>query len=117
MSTLRDSDRLAHIVAAAERIVSYLNGVSFDHFCLTPILQDAVLRQLMIVGEAASRLTIEQKRLTPEVPWSAIIGFRHRIVHDYLGMDLELVWLVATAHLPSLTARIKPSLPASDLTE
>lgn len=69
----------------------------------------------MIVGEAASRLTPEQKRLIPEIPWAAIIGVRHRIVHDYLGMDLELVWLVVSNHLPFLAERLRTELAREEL--
>lgn len=107
MSTLRDRDRIAHIVTAAERIGLYLEGISFDRFCQTSILQDAVLRQLVIVGEAASRLSAEQTHLMPDVPWAAVVGFRHRIVHDYLGLDLEFVWLIATSHLPVVAERLR----------
>jgi uncharacterized protein with HEPN domain len=60
----------------------------------------------MIVGEAASRLSLPYREELPMLPWANIIGFRHRIVHDYLGIDLEVVWLTATRHLPEFVRRL-----------
>jgi uncharacterized protein with HEPN domain len=106
---LRDEDRVGHIVDAAARIAGYLGSTTWEEFCRNPMIQDAVLRQLMIVGEAASRLSLSYREELPMLPWANIIGFRHRIVHDYLGIDLEVVWLTATLHLPEFVRRLSPN--------
>jgi uncharacterized protein with HEPN domain len=58
---------------------------------------------IQIIGEAASRVSLAFREGHPEVPWSEIIGMRHKIVHDYLGVDYDVVWEVVTADLPVLT--------------
>lgn len=67
---------------------------------------DAVVRNLGVLGEAANRLPREYSEKHPEVPWRQITGLRHRIVHDYFGIDLELIWQVVREHLPPLAKRL-----------
>jgi uncharacterized protein with HEPN domain len=57
-----------------------------------------------VIGEAARRVSPEIQRSHPEIPWSAIIGMRHKVVHDYLEVDEDIVWDVVTADLPSIVA-------------
>lgn len=106
----RDLDRLRDIVDAAAAVRQYLAGRE-DTFFNDPILRDAVLRQLMIVGEAASRLSEDFRAAHPESDWTGIIGFRNRIVHDYLGLDLEVAMDICRRHLPALVAWIDATFP------
>lgn len=64
--------------------------------------QDAVMRNLQVMAESTRRLSAETKAMYAEVPWSAIAGFRNVLVHDYLGVDLEIVWDVVTRDVPVL---------------
>ena len=73
--------------------------------------QDAVARQLTIVGEATKRLSAEFRAAHAEVPWRDVAGFRDVIVHDYFRVDVERVWDVVMNHLPRLIATIEPLLP------
>jgi uncharacterized protein with HEPN domain len=66
----------------------------------------AILHSLTIIGEAASRLSEPLRGAYPEIPWRRIIAFRHRLVHGYGDLDLELVWLVATTMVPELRAQV-----------
>lgn len=102
----RDPERIADIVEAAGQIAEYLRSCSQADFFASPLLQDAVLRQLMIVGEAAINLSAEFKARHTDIQWRKIAGFRHRIVHDYFGFDLDTAWTIATASLPELREQL-----------
>lgn len=101
-ATEADLTYLRHILDAISRIESYLAGVDREAFDSTPLLQDGVIRQLQIVGEAVKRLSPELRGRTPGVPWRQIAGMRDKITHDYMGVDLEAVWLTATEDLGPL---------------
>jgi uncharacterized protein with HEPN domain len=66
------------------------------------------------VGEAANRLSLEFRRSHPDVPWPQVIGMRHRIVHDYLDIDFDIVWDVATVDFPALAGALAHLLPPAD---
>lgn len=75
---------LLHIAECIARVEEYVAGGQ-DSFMETTIIQDAVLRNLQILGESASRITVEARSKYPDVDWRGIIGLRNVIVHDYLG--------------------------------
>jgi uncharacterized protein with HEPN domain len=102
----RDAQRLSDIVRAAAQIAGYLATRSETEFVFDTLFQDAVLRQLTIVGEASVSLSPEFKAVHPEIPWPQIAGFRNRIVHDYFGFNLDTAWKVASAALPALAATL-----------
>jgi uncharacterized protein with HEPN domain len=93
---------LQHILDAIERIETYLEGVERERFDTFPMLQDAVIRQLQVIGEAVRRLSAELRTNYPTVPWKMITGMRNKLVHDYFGIDLDAVWLTAQRDLPDL---------------
>lgn len=97
-----------HMLDAVERIEQYVAGVSEDGFFSDSMLQDAVVRQLEVLGEAAGRVSKETCAKTPEIPWAKVTGTRHRLIHDYFEVDTDLVWTVATVDLGEL----KPKLEA-----
>jgi len=97
-----DSVYLHHILMAVERIEEYSEGVSLQEFLVTGIIQDGVVRQLEIIGEASRNLSAELVQSHPEVPWSEIIGLRNRIAHAYYNIDQGVVWDIVQEDLPSL---------------
>ena len=93
---------LHHILDAIDRIETYLESVDESRFLKSPEKQDAVIRQLQVLGEAANRLSGETRSTRPEVPWRNIAGMRDKLVHDYFGVDLQAVWVTAKTDVPAL---------------
>jgi len=97
----RDQVYVAHMLDCIERIFEYCKGDEAA-FRSSRLVQDAVIRNLQTMAESAQRLGDDSKALAPELPWRAISGFRNVVVHDYLGLDLDAIWLVVANNLSSL---------------
>jgi uncharacterized protein with HEPN domain len=97
---------LAHIQEAIERIEAYVAGSTKNAFLKDLKTQDAVIRQLAVLGEAANQVPAQSVQDSP-IPWHAIVGMRHRLVHDYMGVDLEIVWTTVKQELPKLRRYLK----------
>lgn len=110
----RDDALLLDALIAARRIVRYTRGVSQDEFSRDEILQDAVLRQIQIIGEAASRISPETREANRDIPWHEMIGMRHRLVHDYNKIDLSRVWDAALNSVPNLVSLLEPLVPPDE---
>lgn len=108
----RDLDCVADILAAARLALSYVQGVAYEKFFEDTMRQDAVVRQLLIIGEAAKRVSEEFKVLHPKIPWRQMAGMRDILMHAYDHVDLDEVWRVATEELPDLIRYIEPIIPA-----
>ncbi len=105
-----DTVYLRHILDSIQQIEEYLRDVSKEQFMERRLLQDGVVRQLEIIGEASRNLSEETREKHPEVPWQQIIGMRNRIIHEYFDVDLEIVWEVVEKDLPDLKAQIQTIL-------
>jgi len=104
----RDSDLLIEdILTAIRKIERYTSGMDQAVFREDEKTIDAVVRNLEIVGEAARQLPEDFLGRYPEVPWRQITGLRNRIVHEYFGLDLELIWQVVLHDLPPLKAQLE----------
>ena len=97
---------LNDISQAIDRIEKYIKTLSFDAFSEDQKSVDAVVRNLEIIGEAASRLPDEFKEKYSEIEWYKVVGLRHRIVHAYFGIDLEIIWQILQKNLPELRQKI-----------
>ncbi|MEX2531826.1 MAG: DUF86 domain-containing protein [Gemmatimonadota bacterium] len=108
MSAQRDDwVYVRHIRDAARRIESYVDGVAEADFFEATLVQDGVIRQLQVIGEAAKRLSSEFRSKAAQVPWSDITGMRDKLVHDYMGVDLEAVWDTAIRDVPALLSQLE----------
>lgn len=91
---------------AINKVETYTQGMSGDDFFEDDLSADAVVRNLEIIGEVANRIPVEFKSEHPEVQWDKIAGLRHRIVHDYFGIDLGIIWQIIKNDLPPLKKKI-----------
>jgi uncharacterized protein with HEPN domain len=103
---------LQSILDSILRIETYLTGVSESDFLLNGLIQDGVIRQLEIVGEAVKHLSSDLRDRYPLVPWQDIAGARDKLIHDYFGVDIDQVWLMANDDLPLLKREIARILEA-----
>jgi uncharacterized protein with HEPN domain len=97
---------LNDIRQSIDRIEQYIKNLSFDAFSDDQKSVDAVVRNLEIMGEAARRLPDEFKEKYSEIEWYKVVGLRHRIVHEYFGIDLEIIWQILKKDLPELKSKI-----------
>jgi uncharacterized protein with HEPN domain len=88
-------------------ISRYTSGLSIDDFRADEITSDAVVRNLEIIGEAAKKLPPELRQGIPNVEWQRIAGLRDILIHEYFGIDTEIVWDVVTTKMPTLSAAIE----------
>jgi uncharacterized protein with HEPN domain len=104
-----DQVYLAHIRDAIQRIEAYTSG-GREEFLADPMVQDAVIRNLEVIGEAVKGLSEPRRAANPDVPWKQIAGMRDVLIHHYFGVKLESVWQVVIEHLPPLGERIEKLL-------
>lgn len=109
----RAQDYLEHILDALERIQRYTAGKSATDFMADTLLQDAVLRNLGIIGEAAHRLLADSPDYAakhPEIPLAKIYGTRNRIMHAYEEVDIDIIWNLVLFDVPDLLPKIAAAL-------
>ena len=99
-----------HIADAITRIESYVKNMTWKKFSRSHLAQDAVIRQITIIGEASRQFSAEFQSAHPEIPWPKIVGMRNKLVHDYIGVDLGEVWRVTREDLPELKKQMKQIL-------
>lgn len=95
------------ILVSCHKIIEYSEGMTYNDFIKDVKTIDAVIRNFEIIGEAANRLPDDFKENYPEIDWHRIRGFRNRIVHDYMGIDYEIVWEIRDKYLIELIASLE----------
>lgn len=98
---------LEDMLESATKIRKYTKGQNYDGFIRDDKTVDAVIRNFEIIGEAANRMDPDFQTQNPEIEWKRIRGFRNRIVHNYFGVDYEIVWSIIKNDLDSLIYQLK----------
>jgi len=81
-----------HILDCIRKIKEFSEGLSFKEFSSNELVQDAIIRNIEIIGEASKKVSSDTKQIYFEIPWKVIAGMRDKLIHDYLGVDVEVVW-------------------------
>ena len=97
---------LTDILEAIRKIEKYTGNLSFDDLANDELVQDAVVRNLEIIGEAVKNIPVEIRNKKPEIEWQKIAGLRDILVHAYFGVDVEIVWDIIIAKIPELKKRV-----------
>lgn len=97
---------LQDMLDAIDAINTFTEGYSYEQFAEDRKTHDAVIRNVQVLGEAANRIPVEFRDTYPEIEWTKIVRSRHVLVHDYFGIDYEIIWRIITTHLPPLKTAI-----------
>jgi uncharacterized protein with HEPN domain len=107
MSKRRDPDYLNDIREAIDRILTYTAGLTYQQFMEDIKTQDAVVRNLEIIGEATKNLSMSVRKSHSQIPWKDLTGIRDKMIHHYFGINYEIVWTIAKEELAGLLPQIE----------
>jgi len=110
MSANRDKLYLLHIRDAAEKAAHYSSKISFDEFAKNTMDYDAILMQIIVIGESVNSLSDEFKEKHRNLPWYEAVGLRNRIAHGYFDVNPEVVWKTVEDDLPKLRKQVQDIL-------
>ncbi len=99
--------RVRHIVEAIEKILRYTSGMKFEEFKQDERTVDAVIRNFLVIGEAARHVPSAVRDISPAIPWRLMEGMRHVLVHDYETIRLDIVWRTIIDDLPPLLVQLR----------
>ncbi len=102
-----DIVRLRHMIEAAEQAMQFVAGRGSTDLATDRMLQFALVRAIEIIGEAATKVSDEVRSAHANIPWKAIVGMRHRLVHAYFDVDANVLWVAATVEIPALLAQLQ----------
>jgi len=109
-----ETDYLRHILDEVRYLQAQSAGLDAVAFQSDPTLRRAFVRSLEVIGEAAKHVSEPSRARHPDIPWRAMAGMRDRVVHDYLGVDYEIVWDVVRNKIPALRIELERILAAED---
>ncbi|WP_082668357.1 DUF86 domain-containing protein [Tepidimonas taiwanensis] len=105
---------LDDMIGFAERILAYTEGLDQRAFVSSTLHYDACLRNLELIGEAATHIPASVRSAYPEIPWRMIVATRNRLIHGYLGIDDDMVWSIVRDEVPRLLERLHAVRAALD---
>jgi len=101
---------LQDIVTSIEKILSYTQGLTYEEFVKSQLIIDAVVRNLEIIGEASGHIPEETQNAFPQVPWRLMKSMRNILIHEYFGVDSEILWKTIQESLPALLESLRQAL-------
>lgn len=110
----RDDAWVLDMLLAARRALEHTRSLTQHEFTASPLHQDAIVRQLTILGEAAKRVSADYRATHQNVPWKKIAGLRDIIVHEYFRVDADAVWRILQEDLPALIRLLEPLVPPQE---
>jgi uncharacterized protein with HEPN domain len=102
-----DQAYLTHIMQAISKIEEYATGVNKEKFKTQSLIQDGIIRQIEIIGEATKNISNKTKEKHPRIPWKDIAGMRDKLVHHYFGVDIDAVWKTVKKDIPALKKQLR----------
>jgi len=97
---------LNHILDSICRIEEYSSHLDYDDFMNKSLIQDGIIRQIEVIGEASKRISTQLRDDHPDIPWKDIAGMRDKLIHNYFGVDLDAVWKTVQEDIPELKRRL-----------
>jgi uncharacterized protein with HEPN domain len=110
----RDDTYLLDVLESARAAIEYLKGKSWDDFRADMLCQDAVIRRLEIIGEAARRISAETQQRYPHLPWRAMRETRNVVIHEYDAVELDTIWDILQNDLPALVSELEQIIPPEE---
>ena len=98
---------IRHILDEAEYLVAHSRGVSREQFMRDETVKRAFVRSIEIIGEASKQVPEDFRQKYPNVEWRAMAGMRDKLVHEYFGVDYDIVWDVVTSKIPKMRREIE----------
>ena len=95
------------MIASAEKVLAYTNGLDHQAFGASGLVYDATLRNLELIGEAATHVPDDARAAHPQVPWRLVVATRNRLVHGYLGIDNDTLWSIVVSDVPALLPKLR----------
>ena len=95
------------MIECGERVLSYTAGLDQDTFLADRRTYDATMRNIELIGEAATHVPDATREAHPEIEWRSIIGARHRVAHTYLGIDDDVIWDIVQTDIPDLLPKLR----------
>lgn len=100
-------DYINDLIESCENIVEFTKGMSYDDFSADKKTANAVIRCLEIVGEATKNLPLNFRANYPDIPWKQMAGMRDKLIHEYFGVDKQMIWQVVKKHIPQILPLLK----------
>jgi uncharacterized protein with HEPN domain len=98
---------LHDMLSFAENVLAYTEGLNQDSFAATGLNYDATIRNLELIGEAATHIPEEIRLTYPDIPWRRVIATRNRLIHGYLGIDIDTLWSIIQSDIPALITELR----------
>ena len=109
-----DAVFIGHMLDMARKAATRVHNKSRADYDADEDLRLVIAHLVQTIGEAAAQVSTQTRAAHPEIPWKQIVGIRHRIVHDYMDVDYDILWEVATRDLPSLVAALEKIVPPEE---